>query len=183
MTGLWKAVRRWAAGDHWIACQPRSRQRRHRRLIGIFAPRDAIEAARTAAAVTVDRRAKAREHGSASRARAEERYRHELAAAITVFLDFAEEHAPLAEKIAAEATGRAATVGSGRVGRTKTIGLEQRAELAARACIRHQYTTYEDDLLDQDQEVWDDDFLYRDVKRSAQAAVVEFLARHRREAP
>lgn len=121
-----------AAGDYWIAWKPRSRQRRHRRLIGVFAPRDAIESARTAAAETETRRAKAREHGATSRARAEDRYRSELAVAITAFLDFDDQYAPLAEKIADEASGRAAVVGSGRVGRTKTIGLEQRAELAAR---------------------------------------------------
>lgn len=68
-------------------------------------------------------------------------------------------------------------VGSGRVGRTRTIGVEERAALAARAYIRHRCTSYEDDLADT--AVWDDEFLYREVKAAAQQAVDDFLASHR----
>ena len=35
-------------------------------------------------------------------------------------------------------------MGSGRVGRTRTIEIDQRAALAVRALIRHRYTAYED---------------------------------------
>ena len=167
-----------ASGPYWLAWKPRSRERRHRRLLGVFAPKEAIEAARAAAEETAQQRAKARRHGEASRARAEDRYRDELAAAIKDFLAFDDEHADLAERIAVDASERASAVGSGRVGRTRTLTVGERAELAARACIRHQHTTYEDDLIDQ--EVWDDEFLYRDVKRAAQVAVDEFLTHHRR---
>jgi len=166
-----------AAGRYWNAWLPRSRNRRHRRRLGVFAPSEAIEAAQAAAEQTAAKRATARKHGEASRARAEERYQAELEAAIVAYLGFADEHTELAAEIAAEASRRAAAVGSGRVGRTRTISLEQRAELAARAYIRHELTTYEDDLVDR--EVWDDDFLYREVKRSAQAEVDHLLARHR----
>ena len=166
-----------AGGRYWNVWLPRSRSRRHRRRLGVFAPSDAIEAAWAAAEQTAAKRAKARKHGESSRARAEERYRVELEAAIVAYLGFADEHGELATEIAAEASRRAAVVGSGRVGRTRTISLEQRAELAARAYIRHELTNYEDDLVDR--EVWDDDFLYREVKRSAQAEVDDVLARHR----
>ena len=166
-----------AAGRYWNAWLPRSRSRRHRRRIGVFAPTDAIKAAQAAAEQTAAKRAKARKQGDASRARAEERYRSELEAAIVAYLGFSDEHSKLAAEIAGEASRRAAVVGSGRVGRTKTISLERRAELAARAYIRHELTNYEDDLVDR--EVWDDDFLYREVKRSAQAQVDDVLARHR----
>ena len=166
-----------AAGAYWLAWKPRSRGRGHRRALGVFAPLDAIEAARSAAEATATKRARSRERGAESRARAEDRYRDELAAAIVAFLDFGRAHADLAEQIASGASERAAEVGSGRVGRTRTIDLQTRAELAARAYIRHQHTEYENDLIEQ--EVWDDDFLYREVKRSARAQVDEFLERHR----
>lgn len=166
-----------ATGPYWVAWKPRSRQRRHRRLIGVLAPKEAIEAARAAAEETAEKRAEARRHGAASRARAEDRYRLDLQAAIIAFLGFADAHRSLADKIAAEASERAAAVGSGRVGRTRTIDLDRRAELAARAYIRHHLTSHEEDLIEQ--EVWDDGFLYREVKRSAQQAVDDFLTRHR----
>ena len=111
--------------------------------------------------------------------RAEDRYRQELQSAITTFLALDDAHAGLAREIAAEASARAAVVGSGRVGRTRKLGVEERAELAARAYIRHRHTSYEDDLID---EVWDDDVLYRQVKRGAQAVVDAFLERHRPDA-
>lgn len=167
-----------AAGRYWNAWLPRASSRRHRRKLGIFAPSDAIQAAHAAAEQTAAKRENARKHGEASRARAEEKYQGELEEAIVAYLDFAEEHAGLAREIAAEASRRAAVVGSGRVGRTRTLGLEQRAELAARAYIRHELTDYEDDLVDL--AVWDDDYLYREVKCFAHVKVDNVLARHRR---
>lgn len=50
--------------------------------------------------------------------------------------------------------------------------------LAARAYLRHNLTSYEDELVDHG--VWDDEFLDRDVKRSAQEAVDRFLTERRR---
>lgn len=93
------------------------------------------------------------------------------------FLDFETSHRALAEQIADEASARAAVVGSGRVGRTRTIALEERAALAARAYIRHRLTSYEDHLAEPT--VWDDTFLYREVRAAAQRAVDDFLASHR----
>jgi hypothetical protein len=111
------------------------------------------------------------------RARKEDSYRQELAEAIVAFLDFAPEHGRLARSIATEAASRAGEVGSGRVGRTRELSLEERAALAARALIRHNYTDYEDRL---DTEVWDDEFLYRSVKADAHYEVDLYLESHRR---
>jgi hypothetical protein len=74
----------------------------------------------------------------------------------------------------------AAVVGSGRVGRTRTLSLEERAQLAARAFIRHRFTDYEDRLGDIDM-LFEaiDDVEYREVKHLAQARVDQFLADHR----
>ena len=77
----------------------------------------------------------------------------------------------------------AAEVGSGRVGRTRMLSLEERASLAARAVIRHRHTSYEDDLFDASMDdPWDEGFWYREIKTEAQRAVDDFLNRHR-EAP
>lgn len=166
-----------AAGVFWVAWRPRSGSRQHRRLIGVWAPTATIAAARVEAEETAEQRERAREHGAAARDRAAQRDRVELEGAILEFLQFAEEHQEVARTIAEGAAARAAAVRSGRVGRTRTIPLEERAGLAARAYIRHNLTSYEDELVDQ--EVWDDEFLYRHVKRSAQVAVDRFLDEHR----
>jgi hypothetical protein len=85
-----------------------------------------------------------RAEGAKYRGRQEDRYREQLTAASVDYLHFAPEHGELAADIAAKAAGRAGEVGSGRVGRTRTLTLEERAELAARAHIRHHHTSYHD---------------------------------------
>ena len=105
----------------------------------------------------------------------------ELADAIRRFLEFSPERASLADEIADAASARAAVVGSGRVGRTRTLSLDQRASLAARAYIRHHLTNYHDALDDFAADgPWDDEYLYRQIKADAQNQVDEFLAEHRR---
>ena len=158
-----------AAGTFWVAWRPRGRNRPHRRKFGLWAPKAAIEQAWADAAATEERRAKQREQGSKSRERPENVYRDELADAIRRFLAFAPEHTELSNEIASEAATRAAVVGSGRVGWTRTLSLDERAALAARALIRHRYTNYEDDLFDASMEdPWDEDFWYREIKADAQ---------------
>jgi hypothetical protein len=165
-----------AAGVYWKLWRPRGRNRPHRRLLGLLAPAAAIEAAQAEAASSEAARSGRRAQGAAYRARKEDIYRQELTEAIIGYLGFAPEHGDLAQAIAAEAAQRAAEVGSGRVGRTRTIEIDQRAALAARALIRHRYTDYEDRLV---QEVWDDDYLYREVKADAHRVVDDFLEQHR----
>jgi hypothetical protein len=166
-----------AAGMYWSLWRPRDRNHRHRRLLGIVAPAATIAEARAYAADTVDERSGRRAQGAVYRARKEDAYRQELAEAIVAFLDFAPEHSDLAASIATEASDRAGEVGSGRVGRTRKLELDERAALAARSLIRHKHTDYEDRLVT---EVWDDDYLYRAVKAEAQDAVDRFLEDHRR---
>jgi hypothetical protein len=168
-----------AAGRYWPCWQPRSRHRDHRRLLGLWAPADAIRAAEERAKEKADRRAAARTVNARSRARRELRYQDQLRAAVMEFLDFAPEHAELAEQIAAETAAHAATVGSGRVGRTQLLTLEERARLAARAHIRHRYTSYEDELNELPFEAWDEDNLYREIKGAAHEAVDDFVEQHR----
>ena len=108
-----------------------------------------------------------------SRKKKESKYREEFSEACFRFLNFIPEHEELAHKIAEEAASQAMTVGSGRVGRTSKLTLEQKAELAIRACIRHEYTNYEEELVE-DGEVW-----YDEIKRNAGDEVHRFLEEHR----
>lgn len=170
-----------AASRYWTLYQPKGR-RAHRRLLGLLAPADAIAAARTAADATAATRETKRAAGARLRAKAEDGYRTEFEQAILLWLDFAPEHAEIARDIATNAVERAAVVGTGRVGRTRTLRLEDRGALAARADIRHRYTDYENHLERLDVAGFDDSISgldYRDVKRAAHRAVDEFLEQHR----
>lgn len=170
-----------AKGTYWVAWRPRGRNRPHRRRLGLWAPKAAIEEAQAEAVATEEKRAKRRERDAKQRERQEVAFRDELAEAIRQFLAFAPEHADLATEIASEAATRAAVVGSGRVGRTQTLSLDERAALAARALIRHRHTSYEDDLFDASiEDPWDEEFWYREIKADAQRAVDDFLDQHRR---
>ena len=173
-----------AAGTYWVAWRPRGRNRQHRRRLGLWAPREVIEAAEAQAAATEEQRAKRREHGARARERSEAVYRQELADAIRQYLGFAPEHADIENQIAREAAIRAAVVGSGRVGRTRLLSLEERAALAARALIRHRFTSYEDDLVEPAMDdPWDEEFMYREIKAEAQLEVDHFLETHRNAPP
>jgi hypothetical protein len=167
-----------AAGVFWLAWAPRSRSRPHRRLLGLWAPETTIRAAQQAAADTEAARAARRVAGARRRERQEARYQDELTAAIVTYLDFAPEHQALAETIATAAAQRATVVGSGRVGRTRLLSMEERGALAARAELRHAYTDYEQQLAAQPV-AGDDDELYREIKAYAHDEVDRFIEEHR----
>ena len=170
-----------AAGVCWTAWRPRGKNRPHRRKLGLFAPTAAVNDARAEADATAERRAKQRIVNSRHRDKVNEAYGDEFAAAVVAWLDFAPEHAALAERIAHETAARAVEVGSGRVGRTRLLSLEERAALAARATIRHRFTDYEDRLVALDPfEAELADYEYRTIKRSAHDAVDDYLCAHRR---
>ena len=171
-----------AAGVFWLAWAPRSRTRQHRRLLGLWAPAAAIRSAQRSEADTASARAARREAGARTRARREARYQDELAAAIVEYLHFAARHEALAQTIARSAAERAAVVGSGRVGRTRMLTLDERAALAARAQIRHAHTDYHD-RLDESLLLGEDDDLYRDIKAQAHDAVDAFIHAHRQNLP
>ncbi len=123
-----------AAGLYWLAWSPRTRQRPHRRLIGLWR-RDRRSKRPHGSGGHGAKERRQRKQGEAYRQRQEQSYQAELRAAILVFLDFRKAYQDLAEKIADEASALAAVVGSGRVGRTKEIDIEERAALAAKAYI------------------------------------------------
>ena len=169
-----------AAGSYWLSWQPRSRHRQHRRLLGLWAPSEVIAEAQLRAEETSARRAAKRASGAQSRERQEERYRRELEVAIVRFLAFAPEHQELERRIARDTAAHAAVVGSGRVGRTRKLTFDERAALSAQAYIRHSFTSYHDDLDSLSPEPWDEDYLYREIKGTADKSVDNFLLEHRR---
>ena len=63
--------------------------------------------------------------------------------AVVQFLNFHPDHAELGAKLARVVTDHATPVGSGTVARTKRIPVQQRAEAAVIAWMRHQTTAYE----------------------------------------
>ena len=171
-----------AADVFWPAWAPRTRTRQHRRLLGLCAPAATIESALRSAADTAAARDARREASARNRARREARLQRELAQAMVAYLRFAPEHEALAEGIARAAAGRAAEVGSGRVGRARILSLDERAALAARAQIRHEHTGYHV-RLDEFAPLGADDDLYRNVKAEAGDAVDSFLLAHRHDPP
>ena len=177
-----------AAGRYWLAWLPRTRSRQHRRLVGLWAPSTTIDEARSAAEQSATARARKRVVNARGRAVHEERYRDDFTSAVVAFLDFAPEHAALGQEIAFSVAAHATVISSGRVGRARQVPLDERAELAARAFIRHRYTDYERDL---DTVIYDDEFdsavvvsaidddLYRALKQDAAISVDHFLNQHR----
>lgn len=79
----------------------------------------------------------------ARRERDEQLYRKEFEQAVFHFLHFHYDFEDLAIDLSLRITTHAIPVGSGTVARTKTIPLEQRAEAATIAWLRHQTTAYD----------------------------------------
>lgn len=169
-------------GPHWILLK---RRKDYTARLGVFCPEENLDSAEHRREATAESRARQRRLGGVSRERAEERYRAEMEHAILDFLAFRPEHATLAGEIAGGAVAKATPVGSGRVGRTRKLSIAERAELAARAYIRHRHTDYEARLEKMSEgQGFDinhdpDDPLYREVKAKARRDVEDFLERHR----
>jgi len=187
-----------ALGPYWTVLKKR---KGYTATLGLLAPSENIEAANRTSQETDDERRAKRTAANRYRAVREKRYSKELETAILEYLDFAPEHRALGAQIAAKAASRAAEVGTGRVGRTRLLTIHEKARLAARAHIRHVYTTYErrlerasrgknwitDDGLDKEEGPPDIDDLpveidedtHREIKGLADTEVDEFLEAHR----
>jgi hypothetical protein len=113
---------------------------------GIWAPRERIERIRAELAVERDRPDYQRklDAGRQRRAKAEQLYAGDFEAAVLHFLHFDQRHLAVARRMARAVAVHAVPVGSGTVARTQRIPIEQRAEAAAIAWMRHQTTGYDD---------------------------------------
>lgn len=164
-------------GPHWVAKKP---AKGYTRTLGIWAPKENIEAAQKLAEETRTQREVRRLISRAQREKQEAKYREQFEEAVYEYLDFVPKHEQLARDIAKVVAEHATQVGSERVGRTRKLPLEEKAMLAVRAYIRHNYTKYEDRLLDFEFPLEPGDYLYREIKSEADDAVDKFLNSHRK---
>jgi hypothetical protein len=131
-----------AAGESWSVAEKRGRKVFSR---GVWAPAATVErvTAELAAERSTGAYARRREADTARRGKAQAEYVEEFWLAVRTFLNFHPAHADLADRLARAVADHATPVGSGTVARTKRISVEQRAEAAVIAWLRHQTTAYD----------------------------------------
>jgi len=138
--GLTRRVK--AAGEHWVVQEKRGRKIFSR---GVWAPAATIE--RVRGELEVERSSesfvKRRESDARRREKVQVAYVEDFTEAIVRFLNFHAAHEQLATRFAKAVADHATPVGSGTVARTKRIPIEQRAEAAVIAWMRHQTTAYD----------------------------------------
>jgi hypothetical protein len=142
--GLTRRVK--AAGPTWTVQEKVGRKVFSR---GVWAPAARIAAAKMQLASersnpTYERRLEA---GRERRAKEQVAYVEDFRQAVLDFLRFAAPHAEVAGRLADAVTAHATPVGSGTVARTQRIPVEERAEAAVIAWMRHQTTAYDDMVI------------------------------------
>jgi hypothetical protein len=146
---------------------------------GIWAPATRIEALR--AELALERQDPAYEKklaaGRRRRAVAEETYGVEFRDAIVRFLGFHPVHREVAETLANLVTEHATPVGSGTVARTQRIPIEERAEAATIAWLRHQTTGYDRMVIPRERG------RRREVRRMLAQRSLQLLAQYRSGRP
>jgi hypothetical protein len=118
--------------------------------------------------------ARRRQADAARREKAQAGYVGEFRAAALAFLAFHPRHADLADRLARAVADHANPVGSGTVARTKRIPVEDRAEAAVIAWLRHQTTAYDSMAIPRVRGK------RREVRRALARRSVELLGRYRR---
>ena len=138
--GLTRRVK--AAGDHWVVQEKVGRKMFSR---GVWAASATIEQVRAGLEAERSTGGYARKQESAARRREKDQaeYVEDFHGAVVAFLAFHPDHADLAGRLAGAVTGHATPVGSGTVARTERIPVEQRAEAAVIAWMRHRTTGYD----------------------------------------
>lgn len=132
-----------ADGPTWTVIELKGRKRFSR---GIWAPAERIEALRAELAVERQdpRYAQGLEAGRERRAKVQAEYAGDFEQAVSTFLAFHSRYQPIASILARFIAAHAVPVGSGTVARTQRIPIEERAEAAAIAWMRHQTTGYDE---------------------------------------
>jgi len=142
--GLTRRVK--AAGPTWTVQEKVGRRMFSR---GVWAPAAHIASAR--AALTSERAdpAYAKRLGAARerRDKKQDAYVEDFRGAVVGYLAFHARHADLASVLADAITKHATPVGSGTVARTERIPIDERAESAVIAWMRHQTTAYDDMVI------------------------------------
>jgi hypothetical protein len=165
-----------AAGDYWAISEKRGRKTFSR---GVWAPAATVERVRAEleAERSTEGFAKKREADARRREKAQAEYVEDFYTAVVTFLKFHPTHADLAARLARAVTDHATPVGSGTVARTKRISVEQRAEAAVIAWMRHQTTAYDQMRIERVRGK------RREVRRMLAQRSKEVLGRYRRGEP
>lgn len=131
-----------AAGDHWVV-----QERKGRKVFskGVWTSPATIARIRAELEAERSTEAHARRKDSASKRRdkAQSKYVGDFHGAVLAFLDFHPTHANLADRLARAVADHATPVGSGTVARTQRIPIDERAQAAVIAWMRHQTTGYD----------------------------------------
>ena len=164
------------AGDHWVVQEKKGRKIFSR---GVWAPAATID--RICAELEAERATegytKRKEADARRRDQAQAEYVEDFFGAVVAFLAFHPHYAELADRLARAVTDHATPVGSGTVARTKRIPVEQRAEAAVIAWMRHQTTAYDSLAIPRVKGK------RREVRRMLARRSQELLARYRRGEP
>ena len=163
-------------GDHWIVQEKKGRKNFSR---GIWAASSTIDRLRVEleAERSTEGYAKKQESNSRRREKAQSEYVVDFHGAVVAFLAFHLTHADLAERLARAVTEHATPIGSGTVARTKRIPVEQRAEAAVIAWMRHQTTGYDGMVIAKIKGE------RRELRRRLARRAQELLQRYRRGEP
>jgi hypothetical protein len=162
-----------AAGDHWVVQEKKGRKVFSR---GVWVPTETIDRIRAEleAERSTESYAKRRAADARRRENVQVEYVEDFFGAVVAFLDFHPNHADLGQRLAHAVTDHATPVGSGTVARTKRIPVEQRAEAAVIAWMRHQTTAYDSMSIPRAKGK------RREVRRLLAQRSKELLARYRR---
>lgn len=132
-----------AAGPSWTV-----KAKRGRRVIslGVYADENTIKKVQSDLEQerSTDAYANRQESAKRRREKKQEEYVDEFTTAVFNHLSFHQIYQPLAKQLADAIAQHATPVGSGTVARTSRIPVEQRAESAVIAWLRHQTTGYDD---------------------------------------
>jgi hypothetical protein len=138
--GLTRRVK--AAGPSWTVVEKVGRKTFSK---GVWAPAENIEAAKTALAAERATPAYAKRRAADVKRREEDQaeYEVEFEQSVRSFLRFLPQFKELEAFVANAVSKHATPVGSGTVARTERIPIQQRAESAVIAWMRHQTTAYD----------------------------------------
>jgi hypothetical protein len=130
------------AGEHWQVQEKKGRKLFSR---GVWAPKATIE--RIKAELDAERNTasyqKRRAADTVRREKSQADYVDNFFETVVAYLCFHQKHAALAQRLAKAVTDHATPVGSGTVARTQRIPVNERAEAAVLAWMRHHTTDYE----------------------------------------
>jgi hypothetical protein len=131
-----------AAGEHWIVQEKKGRKVFSK---GVWSAAATIERIRADldAERSTESFARKKEAGARRREKVQAEYVEDFLGAVIKFLGFHANHLDLGARLAKAVTEHATPVGSGTVARTQRIPVEQRAEAAVIAWMRHQTTGYD----------------------------------------